>query len=57
VDLNIKFYKIFKDTKTEKGHNSVKMATRVMQLCLYSPITIVSEFSKSESNSYDTLEK
>ena len=47
MDINTNFNKIFNVTKTKKGHNSVKKPTRVMQLALYRPLTIVSEFSKS----------
>jgi hypothetical protein len=34
VDRNTKFNHILKVTKSKKGHNSVTMTTRVMQLVL-----------------------
>jgi len=55
MDLNTKLNQIFNFLSIKRAHNCVKMHTRVIKLCLPSPLMIVSKCSKYESNIYDTL--
>jgi len=54
MDLNTKLNQIFIFLSIKRAHNSVKMHTRVIKLCLPSTLMIVSKCTKFECNSFDT---